>query len=473
MGKLNFLLYSCMVVAATAAILSFTLCGAVGCVQMTISLTAAYIAALAIYMKWFSPSRFGMFILLVVATLMSIGVVMNVYKFTVECGGTLADPVLINDDAFRYFDQACEIYEGRPSVYSRHILGLPLVAASLWLIFGKSIVYPLAVNVFITLLAIILAGRLAQILLRGYHARGISEKNIASLAMLFTASVSYFTGHGMLMLKEPLLYVSVLLVAIALAHVYRNDKLDIRHIVFFAAGNIIACVSRSQLFFFFALAILMFATLRLRRYWRALVAMMAIAASCYFAGTIITSYTPANHGETVTGQGDMATNYLINPDRRYDKYKQMTGNYYDLGAAQRLARLPISATVQYVVPFPWNYGRDTQFGYSQAYNHFSYPWLVVGGVVLFYFIFLWLRRGTPLKLWAAWALMCWLVVAYMFAGSVSRYVMPFVPLAVPLAVYVAIQLREAKMRRKFCLWFSCYATLMAIGLIVCYQLQHQ
>lgn len=475
MKKLNFLSYSSysyMAVVAIVALLSFMLCGGNACIQLTISLSVAYIAALAIYMKIFSPSRLGMVVLLIVDMLMSIGVVLNVYKFTVESGGTLADPVLVNADAFRYFDQACEIYEGRPSVYRYTMPGLPLVTASLWLIFGKSIVYPLAMNVFLTLLSIIMSGRLAQILLRGYVC-GISKECVASVAMMLTASISHFTGHGMLMLKEPMIYVSVLLVAIPLAHVYRYDRTTLWNIASFVVGNIMASISRPQLFFFFAVAIIMLAAYRMRNYWRILMAMTVIAASCYFAGTIVTKYTSSTHKDTVTGKGDMAANYLNNPDKRYDKYAKMIGNYYDLSMAQRLARLPISAAVQYVVPFPWNYGRDTKFGYSQAYNHFAYPWFLVGGFVLYYFIFLWLRRGSPLKLWATWVLICWIVVAYMFAGSVSRYVMPFIPLVMPLAVYVTVQLREAKMRKMFGLWFGSYAALMTIGLIICYQLQHQ
>lgn len=472
MKNLNFTSYSGIAITVVVAFLSFILMRGEVCTQLAISLSVAYVAALAIYKKGFSPSRYGIMVLFIVAIFMSIGVVLNVYKFTAECGGTLADPVLINADAFRYYDQACEIYEGRPSAYRYTMPGLPLATASLWFVFGKSIVYPLAMNVFFTLLSIILSGRLAQVLLSRYACR-ISDDYIASIAMLLTASVSHFTGHGMLMLKEPLIYVSVLLVAIPLAHVYKSDKLTLWNIVSFVVGNIMASVSRPQLFFFFAVAIIMLAAYRLRNYWRTLVAMMAIAASFYFAGTIVTNYTSSSHKDTMTGKGDMATNYLNNPDRRYDKYTQMIGSYYDLSVAQRLARLPISAAVQYVVPFPWNYGRDTKFGYSQAYNHFSYPWLIIGGCVLFYFVFLWLRRGSLLKLWAVWVLICWLAVAYMFAGSVSRYVMPFVPLAIPLAVYVTIQLREAKMRKVFGLWFGGYAALMTIGLIICYQLQHQ
>lgn len=463
----------CLNLAAFTIIgfLAFYFCGYEAGWQLVVSLVVAYAAAVAVYYVDGNVSKCGRYILLVAAFVMSVGVTMNVYKYTVGLGGTLTAPILINDDSLRYYTQACEIYDGQLSMYRYKIIGLPLATAALWHLFGKSIVYALAMNVFLTLVAIILTGKLTEILLRDGATR-FSPKTIHSVAMILVASVCYFLGHGMLMLKEPLLYVAVLLMAIPLAHIYKNDRPTLPHTICFVVGNLAVCITRTQLYFFFVLIIAALVVARFGRSWRSLLTMMVIATACYVAGTRITHYTVLNHKEILMGEGDMKKLYLTHDDGRYNHYTGAIGDYYAKPWWQRLLHLPMSAAVQFVVPFPWNFDRDIPFGYSQIYSHIAYPWYVVGGIIIFYFLFLWYRRGVPLKLWAAWVLACWLIVAYLYAGSISRYTQPFIPLAIPLAVYVISELSAGRRRTAFIRWGSCYVILMASGLIACYYIQH-
>lgn len=447
------------------------LCDAAVELQLLLSLSTASLAAGLIYFYRFKPTAMGLYTLIFAATVMSLGVIFNVYMFSVESGGTLADPVLLNPDSYRYYNHAVEIYTGEHIVREFNVVGLPLITAALWAIFGQSIVYPLAMNVFLTLLSLMLAGRLAQILLRGYVANMTDEK-VMSLAMLLTTAVCYFIGHGMLMLKEPLLYVGVLLMAICVAHFYRKERLTTMAIIGYLVGNAIIAVSRPQLSYFLFVALVLFVFVDCRKLWKKFVVLIAIAGVFYFIGMGITRVDLSLHDEIVAGGERMDSEYLNDPkDGRYDTYNKITGGYYNTPFYHRVALLPLTATVQYVVPFPWNFERDMEFGYSQIYSHIAYPWYVVGGMILFYYLFMWWRRKTPLRLWALWTLFLWVVVAYLYAGSVSRYILPFVPLMIPFAVLAISRLIDGEYRKQFAVWSICYVTVMAVGLVACYHIQ--
>ena len=116
--------------------------------------------------------------------------------------------------------------------------------------------------------------------------------------------------------------------------------------------------------------------------------------------------------------------------------------------------------------------RDTEFGYSQAWNHITWPWYAIGCIILFYFIWLWRKKSTPLRLWALWAAICWLIPAYLFGGSVSRYVMPFIPILVPLALVVIGELRSHRHITPFKWWATSYAVVLILALTACFFIQN-
>lgn len=452
------------VAAVALAAAAFALCGFARGVQLTASLTVAAVAAIAIYRRVLHGSNAGEWVLTATAAVMAMGVTLNVYYYTTVVGGTLDAPILINDDSSRYFRAAECIMAGNYGELEGSFAGVPLMTAALWAILGKSIVWPLAANVFLTLFAIALGGRLAAILLR-------RDTATSALAMALTASVCHFTGEGMILLKEPMVYVGLMLTAIPLAHFYRGNRLSARSIAAFAAGCIVTTSVRNQSLYFVALGIITFLPLhfsRRRAYTAA--AALAIVAGSHFAGATVSHYDAAKQSRVIGGTGLMSENYL-GDDSRYDAYKSIIGNYYDLSTVQRAALLPVTAAVQYAVPFPWNYARDTEFGYSQALNHFAYPWYALGGIIIFYYLWLLCRRDTPIKLWALWAMVCWLIPAYIYGGSVSRYVMPFVPCLVPMAIVAIDRLRSGQLRKTFKWWSVGYATALAVALTVCYIVQ--
>ncbi|MGN1246479.1 MAG: hypothetical protein ACI4UN_07580 [Muribaculaceae bacterium] len=451
--------------SVAVAITAFALCGTVGGLQLSLSLPVAAAIAIAIHRRVLHGSQAGEWVLSVTATVMALGITLNTFYFTSVLGGSLDSPVLNNTDALRYFTDAEYIYHGNISAAIGDFLGIPLIVAALWVVLGKSIVWALAACMLLTLLAISLSGRLTALLLR----RGEAS---SALAMALTAAVCHFTGQGMVLLKDPLIYVALLLTAIPLAHFYLGNRISPRLAASFIVGCILTALVRSHALHFITLGLLMFLPLAFTRKRIIITAVAAICISaCMVGGGLLSSTDATKQSRIASGSGSMAESYLGN-DSRYDGYKSLLGDYYRLPIYHRIALLPATAAVQYVVPFPWNYGRDTEFGYSQALNHFAWPWYAIGGFIIFYFIFLWLKKSTPLRLWALWAIICWLIPAYLFGGSVSRYVMPFIPLLVPLAVIVIDELRAHRHHTTFKWWAACYTSLLIVGLTACYFIQN-
>ena len=451
--------------AAAVAITAFALCGAKGGLQLALALPIAAANTIAIHRRLLHGSTAGEWVLSITATVMSLGITLNTYYFTSVLGGTLDAPVLLNSDALRYFTYAENLYDGDFSAAFGDFLGIPIITAALWIVLGKSIVWALAACMALTLMAISLSGRLAAILLR--HSRPSS-----ALAMALTAAVCHFTGQGMVLLKEPLIYFAFLLTAIPLAHFYMGNRISARLIVTFVVGCILTALVRSHALHFIALGLIMFLPLQ---FTRKRILHAAGAAVCIFAcvagGGYLSHTGTEKHSNIVSGSGSMPEAYL-GDDSRYDGYKSLLGDYYNRPIYQRIALLPATAAVQYAVPFPWNFVRDTEFGYSQAWNHITWPWYAIGCIILFYFIWLWRTKSTPLRLWARWAAICWLIPAYLFGGSVSRYVMPFIPILVPLALVVIGELRSHRHITPFKWWATSYAVVLILALTACFFIQN-
>lgn len=451
--------------AVAVAITAFALCGAKGGLQLALALPIAAAITIAIHRRLLHGSTAGEWVLSITATVMSLGITLNTYYFTSVLGGTLDAPVLLNSDALRYFTYAENLYDGDFSAVFGDFLGIPIITAALWIVLGKSIVWALAACMALTLMAISLSGRLAAILLR--HSRPSS-----ALAMALTAAVCHFTGQGMVLLKEPLIYLAFLLTAIPLAHFYMGNRISARLIVTFVVGCILTALVRSHALHFVTLGLFMFLPMQ---FTRKRILTVAVATVCIFAcvagGGYLSHTGTEKHSNIVSGSGSMPESYL-GDDSRYDGYKSLLGDYYNRPIYQRIALLPATAAVQYAVPFPWNFKRDTEFGYSQALNHIAWPWYAIGGIILFYFIWLWWRKSAPLRLWALWAAVCWLIPAYLFGGSVSRYVMPFIPTLVPLALVVIGELRSRRHITPFKWWAVSYTIVLLLALSACFFIQN-
>lgn len=88
----------------------------------------------------------------------------------------------------------------------------------------------------------------------------------------------------------------------------------------------------------------------------------------------------------------------------------------------------------------WNMGRISIFDLAmrKARSTCQRLWYAVAGVSLYYlFVLAWKKKN--LGWWAMWSFVCAAAVAFTTSGTVSRYILPYEPLFVTIAVWVLLQ----------------------------------
>lgn len=462
-------------------------------VQLTLSLLIALAIALGALRLCGRPTKWSTSVIVILWAIMAVGVTLNIYQATVQYGGTLSEPKIFNPDMWRYWKQSRTIFEGVAIYTGMHSTPLMCYAtAGLWWLFGKSYVYPLALNVALTLASVALVGFVTRRLLAG-RMKSLSDDAVSALAMTLIAAITNYVGCGMVMLREPSDFLGFMLVAICLVDLVKGEKISLNSSAAFIAGVFLLACNRPTSVYFIILGIVLLSIRGLSSRWKSGLALTAVAALAVVCGISFTKDDVQAHHNIVTGAASMESRFLRNQsdDHRYVHYNKLIGTYFDTPVAKRLSVLPITATVQVIVPFPWGFERDMKSAYSQGYNHISYPWYAITGIIAFYFLWLWWRpsantiktpknrllrwlslwRQDPLHTWALWMLACWLIIAFLYAGTISRYVMPLVQLLIPLAVVVIDRLKAGYHRKPFAIWATTYIVIMATGLIICYHLQ--
>ena len=67
-----------------------------------------------------------------------------------------------------------------------------------------------------------------------------------------------------------------------------------------------------------------------------------------------------------------------------------------------------------------------------------------------------------------WPFVCAAAVAFTTSGTVSRYILPYEPLFVTIAVWVLLKYHEGNWRRSFNLWCATYVAAVVLILTICY-----
>ena len=146
------------------------------------------------------------------------------------------------------------------------------------------------------------------------------------------------------------------------------------------------------------------------------------------------------------------------------------GYYFLYSTWHKLALLPVTMSLQFFLPFPWFTDYDTPV-LLNVLCHASYGWYLIGAMVLFYFLFMSWRRDGNMGAWPWWPFLYYVALAYIMAGTMSRYVLPIQMLLVPVVTYVLCRLYEGHLRRQFIVYFIVFAVLSAVALLTCLELQ--
>ena len=443
----------------------FALCDAA---YIVVGFTVAYLVPRFAHSRMSNCSTMGVAALSWAWLVMGVLGINYIARATVCVDASLSQPALWNDAA-RYYNYALQLFHHQSTGNAVDPFpGLPLLTVLLWKVFGISIVPPLAMNMMLTLATIVITGSLASSLLDGRTS--MSSRQVASLAMAMTATLFFFLSHGTQMLKEPLTYFGVMLCALALASLTRlNDtRLAWRPIALFALGITIVAMARTT-YSIMMLAGVLFIGVGNRPQWRNALAMLVLGAAIYYAANEFGHALSYNYYDGYFDSdksAEISNQFIIGANQ--EPLANIVGDYFSLSLWRRALLLPLLCAVQFIIPFPWIMGDVT---ISELVPRIALPWYAIGGLTLYYLGWMSWRKQTSLGCFPLWVAFCFAVPAFIAAGSVSRYMLPFQPLMVPMAIFAVATLRERHYRKNFIIFVIAYTLLLAATLIVCYRTQ--
>ena len=443
-------------------------------INIILSLTVAYLIPRFIYSRSRYWCKWGHWLLLTIGFLLALYVVLSIKVCTIDVAYTLEEPNLHSDDG-NYYAWALSHYDGRCPSPTVTIKGLPLIMLWQWKILGVSIAWPMALNYMFTLLTIVMTGKVACRMLC-HKFDDFKPSTISTLAMLMVALMGFLVSQGLRIQKEAGCSLGLLLVGYTLAGIANGETLTKhernRDIAIFVTGCLLMAMVRTNFCYFAIVGAAMMAFSNHRAHWKYGAVLTLIAAVITVAFSIIFSYSFGQQYRTVDGGDAMALAFKVGVVQQ--PYFAIIGDYYHYPEWKRLLLLPVTAGVQYVIPFPWLY----DYSHASILNllpRFRVMWYFVGGACLHYFLYITIlhHKNSNLGIWAWWPLVLFMIIAFITGGSVSRYALPLQPLFVVIALYVLLNVKQGNYRRSFTIWMIIYVFVLVAVLVVCYNAQSE
>ena len=410
--------------------------------------------SLWVYRRFCPSNAGGLCALGVIWFLMAGYNVLNVWYYTTYAGTDAHAPSLIMDARLAWI-QLTSLAGGIPSPVSANQQGYGTLLY--YLSFGHvaGIDVYMAANMLATLLSIIITAVTAS---RIATPAGKNPAATATTALILLGSIGLYLTTGCILVKDAFLC----LASSVLLYLFCCDKKPWLIFVVAVAVIIPASVLRHW-YGAFAAVLAVIAMFRVPRGKVVALAAVAVVALCVQFYMLHTEAAPH-----LLHTDETADTFSIfdKDDFRAEVYESAMGDYENMPVLQKVLRLPASMAIQFLSPLPWGFTRHIGFGLSYFHNHISLPWYCVLCLVL-YFMFFCIRKNT---VEVAKALVmggvALLVTAYVTGGSVSRYVLPWLPFLIPAAASVIV---SGSWKRLSFRWFSAvYALLICAALIVVY-----
>jgi len=432
------------------------------------AMAVAYLVPRVVLSRARGTSDAAVAALLVIAMVMAIYAVALMSDWTKTPGYSLEMPNLRGDDR-NYYKWALNRYDGRVEEPRVVFPGFPQMMVVLWRVLGVSVIWPVAMNAMFALLGITFTGMATRRLL---HARiSVAQRVLLAVGVGSCVLLMFMLASGVMVLKEAITLFGIASVGYVLTGMDCGDDEGITWrdwLVLVLALALLALV-RTTYLYFVMIGIVMMAVAHWRRNWLLAVGMLALTLVAFMAGNHYAAYSVRNHLVIIDGGWDMQHFYLL--DSHQHPYLSIIGNYFLLPEWKRVLMLPLTMAVQFIIPFPWI--AYDEYILVNIMPRISYGWYALGGVALFYYLIMsWRRRSQArLGLWAWWPAVSFAVAAYVTAGSVVRYVLPFEAMFVPVVVFVLSRVREGYYRRHFVWWAVAYVLMLSVTLLVCLQVQ--
>lgn len=393
-------------------------------------------------------SRAAVIIMAVACLLLGSGVILNAWYFTYGHGGTPGSPVLENPDSWRWWHDA--LYRlGNPSGVEAHpcfgIYGM--VLAAVLFVFGQTVGTALLWSMSLILGSLLVVGLTAY--------RLTSDRRTALLAMACTMAVCYWLSMGTLILKDAFIILAMALTALSLT------MTRISFLTVYILAAVMLVLSRPGYLFLMVLGVVVVYFNRRNAGWSVIAIIIGIGL--WLLNSRLMAVNSLEN--VVVNQQALALSFNA-PNQM--AFYNIVGDYSLLPFYKKVLLLPVSALVQFFIPFPWNFERDTIFGLTQAYSHVAYPWYIFGGILIYYFVICLRKYRSLVYRMAFWGLICWLVPCFVTGGTVSRYGLPMVAIFAPA---VAVTILKNQRNKKFYIYLAVYMVLIGAALIVAHKMQ--
>lgn len=421
----------------------------------------------AVYSRCSRQWPTGWYLLLGVTVALGCGVIINAWYFTTFSGGTDHWPAMVNYDALRNWSIIRRLSrEGWQAYEHSRFIGYPTLLWWLCSVTGQSLLVVLTTNMLSVLLTIILTGKIAVAAL---SATDLRPRSVMTLGMAVACCNCYFLITGTLVLKDALIQLVVAAFIYLCIKVYQCSSLKPGYWLGAVALLMITVFVRDYLIPPLIVGlIVMLRVSPTKLSWS--LTMVIVAAGLLWLSMYAAGFSPVVHSD-LTDLGHSAISDSPGNSEEVVRRGPLTAllraDYFTMPLWKRLAVLPLTSLCQFLIPFPWNFMRDTVYGPTQFVAHIAYPAYLVGIVLCFGVVFC-LRRTPRIVL----RLLLWGTVAYcgtalITGGTISRYCLMYTPLAVPLVVYTLAVSWRCK---RFRYWVGACSAAMAAVLIVCHHL---
>ena len=437
--------------------------------RITVAYLVAYLVPRTVLRRARAASVPACVVLLMMAAFLMAACYSSLVEWTGTGGYTLHQPNL-DGDSLKYYKWAWYHYDGSVPWEKVIFPGFPCMILCLFKAFGVSVIWPQALNLMFTLLAVVLTGMTTRRLL-AHRVKAMPSALLAG-GMLLCFALTYNLMMGISILKEGSIGMAMALAGFAMSSMSASDEERFqpwRDLLLMALACALLGAVRTTYLYIVLAGIVIMALPHLRRDWGMALTMVALVVVALVVGNYFAAYSFDRHVKIVNGGWNMQRFYVIRGPQGF--YRDLIGYYFLFSPLHRVAMLPLTASIQFFVPFPWLNGESPiLFNYL---CRVSYTWYLLGGVVLFYFAFMSWRGRENMGAWPWWPALAFVMLAYVMGGSITRYVLPVQPLFIPVAMYVLCRVIEGHRRKAFVRWMVLFVLLVAVVLMTCLEFQEK
>ena len=455
-----FLLLAEVIAVAVLAIVAINHFGLGDGVRITVAYLAAYLIPLFLLKKAKGTSTADHAVLLLIAVFMSIVAYDSLVSWSAPKGYSLQWPDL-RGDARNYYKWAMTGDINNTEYSSGAFPGLPLMRIVLWKVLGLNVIWPQAMNMMFTLASVVLTGKMTRRLLSGRLPLSSSKLLLGGMSIM--CLLPFYLVSGVTILKEGATFLAFTMAGYALSSMVASD--DERHylwrdIVIFVFACLLLAFVRTTFLYFMIPGVLIMAIPHWRRDWPMSLGLLICVVLLMLLGNHFASYSFGQHAEMLEGGWNMQR--AFNPEKAYNH--SVLGFYFLYSPWHRLLLLPMTMALQFALPFPIPiiYPKEVPVLLC-ACSRLSYGWYLFGGTAMFYVLFMSWRRQESISVWMWWPIIVYASIAYVMGGAMSRYILPFQPLMVPIVLFVFYRLYQGKYRRPYTVWIiTLFVLLMAV-----------